>query len=105
MQGQHIGAELIERAALLHAGAPKLGRVEFQKSLQPLKESFRERYRNATRTGILDSLADVDLILLALEIDAYVVSADEGIVTWARKLGAKEIELSTLRRKIEHSGS
>jgi len=78
-------------------------RVEFEKSLQPHKESLRLRYRNATRTGTIDSVADLDLILLSVEEDAALVSADEGVVVWGRKFGAKEIDLAVFGQKIREA--
>ena len=78
-------------------------KVEFEKSLQPHKESLRLRYRNATRTGTIDSVADLDLILLSIEEDAALVSADEGVVVWGRKFGAKEMDLSVFGQKMREA--
>jgi RNA ligase partner protein len=52
-------------------------------------QNLRRNYREALREGIIDSKEDVDLILLAKEIDALLVSVDNGIVMWAEKLGIK----------------
>ena len=59
--------------------------------------SLRRKYREALREGIIDSTEDVELILLAKELGAIVVSADRGVVTWAEKLGIRWIEPSSLR--------
>jgi RNA ligase partner protein len=48
---------------------------------------LRESYRRIMREGMLDSKADVDLLLLAYEIDGILVSADQGVLLWAEKLG------------------
>jgi RNA ligase partner protein len=48
---------------------------------------LRESYRRIMREGVLDSKADVDLLLLAYELDAMLVSADLGVVEWAENLG------------------
>ena len=48
---------------------------------------MRRKYRDALREGILDSKEDVDLLLLAYELDAVLVTADNGAVAWAEKLG------------------
>ncbi len=48
---------------------------------------LREKYREAMRTGILDSKEDLELVLLAKELDATLVSSDEGVVRFARQLG------------------
>jgi len=50
---------------------------------------FRRKYRDALREGIIDSKEDVDLLLLALELDALLVTADRGAITWAEKLGIR----------------
>ena len=57
----------------------------------PSIKNFRERYRNATRFGFIDSLADLDIIMLAMELDGTIVSSDEGLILWARSFGVKEI--------------
>ncbi|MEK6652359.1 MAG: RNA ligase partner protein [Nitrospirota bacterium] len=52
-------------------------------------KDLRRKYREALREGIIDSKEDVDLILLARELDALLVTADQGIIKWAEKLGIK----------------
>ena len=41
------------------------------------------------REGIIDSKEDVDLLLLAMELDAVLITADQGLIKWADKLGIK----------------
>lgn len=62
---------------------------------------LRRKYRVALREGVIDSKEDVDLILLARELNAIVVSADVGIMTWADKLGIRYIESRKLRSIID----
>jgi len=50
---------------------------------------LRERYREALRRGLIDSREDLDVLLLAMELDGIVVTADEGLRIWADKLGVK----------------
>jgi RNA ligase partner protein len=52
-------------------------------------QNLRRNYREALRDGIIDSKEDVDLILLAKELDALLVTVDHGIIKWAEKLGIK----------------
>ena len=52
-------------------------------------QSMRKNYRGALREGILDSKEDVDLILLAKELDALLVTVDNGAIIWADKLGVR----------------
>ncbi len=62
---------------------------------------LRRKYRAALREGIIDSKEDVDLILLARELNAIVVSADIGIMTWADRLGIRYIESRNLRSILD----
>jgi len=59
--------------------------------------NLRRKYRSALREGIIDSKEDVDLILLARELDGILVTADKGIMTWADKLGIRYVESRNLR--------
>lgn len=64
---------------------------------------LREKYREALRVGLIDSKEDVDLILLAYDLQAALVSSDQGVVTWAEKLGIRRISPEGLRRVLEES--
>lgn len=79
----------------------KENRIEFQKAVGKHVTTLRDRYRNATRVKFLDSVADLDLIVLALELNGTVVSADEGVLIWARKFGALEIAPHALKSHLE----
>ena len=63
--------------------------------------NLRKKYRSALREGIIDSKEDVDLILLAKELDGILVTADVGIMTWADKLGIRFVESRNLLGIIE----
>jgi len=54
-----------------------------------LIKGMRKSYREALREGIIDSREDVDLILLAKELDAMLVTVDHGAIKWAEKLGIR----------------
>jgi RNA ligase partner protein len=54
-----------------------------------LIKGMRKNYRDALREGILDSKEDVDLIFLAKELDALLVTVDYGAIKWAEKLGVR----------------
>ena len=62
---------------------------------------FRDKYRSALRYGILDSAPDIDVLLLAKELDAAVVGADEGIEKWAERLGLRFVKASSFPRMIQ----
>ncbi|MEI6327061.1 MAG: RNA ligase partner protein [Candidatus Roizmanbacteria bacterium] len=90
-EGLHIADETLVRAVEAAHAKPALSRIDIQKSLQQPKESLRSRYRNATRTGYLDSSADFGLIMLALHENATLITADEGVALWGQKLGVGEM--------------
>ncbi|MBU0533102.1 RNA ligase partner protein [Candidatus Micrarchaeota archaeon] len=50
---------------------------------------LREKYREAMRSGIIDSKEDFELVLLAKELDATLVSADEGVLKFADQVGCE----------------
>ena len=89
--GLHIADETLIRAVESAHNKPLASRIDIQKSLQQPKESLRSRYRNATRTGYLDSSADFGLIMLALQEKATLITADEGVALWGQKLGVVEM--------------
>ena len=66
---------------------------EDAKQISTLRESFRRMMRE----GMLDSKADVDLLLLAYELNATLVSADEGVLLWAENLGISILPYAQLR--------
>jgi RNA ligase partner protein len=63
---------------------------------------LRDRYREALRQGILDSREDVDVLLLAYELDSVLVSGDEGMRKWADKVGIQIVNARNLRRILEN---
>ncbi len=64
-------------------------------------QKLRRNYRKALREGIVDSKEDFELILLAKELDATIVSADVGILTWAQKMGIKWVDAGNFRDVLE----
>lgn len=71
---------------------------EFAKDNRPDNDmklaKLRDKYRDSMRTGILDSKEDFELVLLAKELDATLVSADEGVLNFANDLGCEWINAS-----------
>ncbi len=59
--------------------------------------ALREQYRDSLRHGIIDSKEDMDVILLAKEVGANVISADEGVNKWADKMGLRVMDNRHLR--------
>jgi RNA ligase partner protein len=50
---------------------------------------LRDEYRDALRQGVLDSREDFDLLILARELEAGVVTEDQGIINWAEDFGLR----------------
>ncbi len=101
-RGMKVAEEEIDQAAKSMIGAQMTaGSVEYQKNLGVVVTKFRERYRHATRFNFLDSVVDLELILLAKELNGALVSADEGVVRWGRLIGVGEISPGQLRSALE----
>jgi RNA ligase partner protein len=62
---------------------------------------LRGRYREALRQGIIDSREDMDVLLLAYELDGILLSADEGLRKWADKVGVMIIRPKHLLQVME----
>ncbi|UXD21423.1 hypothetical protein IPA_04120 [Ignicoccus pacificus DSM 13166] len=63
--------------------------------------NLREKYRESTRKGLLDSVADLEAVMLAYQMSAVLVSNDEGLCKMARKLGVTCIDPLTFVHTIE----
>lgn len=100
-QGLRIGEEEIEKAGRQMVGKNNPSTKDFQIQIGSVVKKFRERYRQATRFGFLDSLADLDLIVLTQELGAFLVSTDEGVLRWGRVFGIKEAPVGVWRSKLE----
>ncbi|NYZ60805.1 RNA ligase partner protein [Candidatus Micrarchaeota archaeon] len=55
---------------------------------------LRDKYRDSMRTGIVDSKEDFEIVLLAYELEAAIVTGDEGIHHLANKVGCEWIDAS-----------
>lgn len=53
---------------------------------------LREKYREATRRGVIDTRVDFDLVILAHELKAELVTNDQGIMKLCEQIGVKYIE-------------
>jgi RNA ligase partner protein len=66
---------------------------------------LREKYRDAMRSGIIDSKEDFELVLLSKELEATLVTSDEGVLKFADQVGCEWLPadkfhaLLTKRRK------
>jgi RNA ligase partner protein len=53
---------------------------------------LRDEYRDELRQGVLDSREDFDLLVLAREMGAGVVTEDQGIISWADDFGLRHLQ-------------
>ncbi|WP_318570767.1 RNA ligase partner protein [Salinigranum marinum] len=68
---------------------------------------LRDEYRTTLRRGVIDSREDFDLLLLARELDAGVVTEDTGIISWADDFGLRYLrgrEFPTLLEEYLRAG-
>ncbi len=100
-RGLTIGDESIQQAGKKMAGKEYAQKKDFEIAIGSVVKNFRDRYRQATRFGFLDSVADLDLIMLAKEQDGVLVTADEGVIRWGRVFGVREISLSVFGEIIK----
>ncbi len=100
-RGMKAAEEEIIRAADQFMGKEVLSKKDFQIATGKIVTKFRERFRTATRTGMIDSLADIDLIMLARETGAILVSSDEGVITWGRRMGVREQGAAAFGRDVQ----
>ncbi len=101
-KGMRIGENSIYETASEVYKAPKIDKNsndndndddnKLHNTLSKTINSFRNKYRSALRTGTLDSTPDLDVLLLAKELDAAVVASDEGIEKWAQRLGLRFVK-------------
>jgi RNA ligase partner protein len=70
---------------------PQDGDVEEMTEVDEVISDLRSEYRSALRQGVLDSREDFDLLILARELDACVVTEDQGIINWASDFGLRHL--------------
>lgn len=100
-RGMTVAEEEIQNAGREMMGKNELSKMDFQIAVGKAVKGFRDRYRQATRLGFLDSVADLDLIMLTKETNGYLVSADEGVVKWGRVIGVKEMPVHVFGTKMQ----
>ncbi|MCG2829152.1 RNA ligase partner protein [Methanothermobacter sp. K4] len=64
-------------------------------------KDLRKKYRSALRKGTLDSAPDLDVLLLAKELGAGVVAADDGIRVWAERLGLRFLNATSFPKMLK----
>jgi hypothetical protein len=67
------------------------GADEYITEADRVLSDMRDKYRRALRQGVLDSREDFDLLVLARELDAGVVTEDRGVISWADEFGLRYV--------------
>ena len=97
-KGLRVAETVVKRVARECAGRD-------EKCVGEAVRGLRERYREATRKGLVDSVEDLDTVLLALELKAIVVTSDAGIRRLSEQLGLIVVDpedfVHMLRRMID----
>ncbi|MFD1586805.1 RNA ligase partner protein [Halorientalis brevis] len=65
---------------------------EYMTEVDAVISDLRDEYRKTLRQGVLDSREDFDLLVLARELDAGVVTEDQGIINWAEDFGLRYLK-------------
>lgn len=99
-RGLRIAEEAVVDGAKKMTGRGGFNKIEFEKGIGGTVKNLRERYRNATRVNFLDSVADLDLIVLTKETNGFLVSSDEGVIRWGRTFGVREVSPSLFRERL-----
>ncbi|MFB6180929.1 MAG: RNA ligase partner protein [Candidatus Nanohalobium sp.] len=84
---------------------------ELEDTEEPEKEHYtaedvvisdlRDKYKETMRKGILDSREDLDMILLARELDATLVTEDKGVIEWSEDFGISYVKGRNLPKVLE----
>ena len=88
-RGLRVSEEAVRRAET--AMDEPLEDHEYKTEVDAVIADLRQKYRSALRTGVLDSREDFDLLILARELEAGVVTEDRGIIGWTEDFGLRYI--------------
>ena len=98
-KGRRIAEEFIWESSATTAKIEEKDKIQVE--IGNLVNRFREKYRNALRQGILDSTPDLDVLLLAKELEAGVVSSDAGIKKWSERMGLRFVDAMKFPRMLK----
>jgi RNA ligase partner protein len=82
-------SEKAVRKAENHQEAEVESEHEYMSQVDRVISDLRDEYRRTLRQGVLDSREDFDLLVLARELEAGVVTEDTGIINWAEDFGLR----------------
>jgi RNA ligase partner protein len=90
-RGLRVSEEALREVQQLDPEKLAAGDDEYMTEADRVLSSMRDKYRRALRQGVLDSREDFDLLVLARELDAGVVTEDRGVVSWADEFGLRYV--------------
>jgi len=95
-RGLRVSEEAIRQVeqldpAELHSDPESEEPSEYMTEADRVLSDLRDKYRSALRQGVLDSREDFDLLILARELEAGVVTEDRGIISWADEFGLRYV--------------
>jgi RNA ligase partner protein len=82
-------SEKAVRKAENHQEAEVESEHEYMSQVDRVISDLRDEYRRTLQQGVLDSREDFDLLVLARELEAGVVTEDTGIINWAEDFGLR----------------
>ncbi|MFC6938718.1 RNA ligase partner protein [Salinirubellus sp. GCM10025818] len=85
-RGLRVSEKAVRKAEESRSDGPENGEIT---AVDRVISDLREEYRSTLRRGVLDSREDFDLLILARELDAGVVTEDTGIINWAEDFGLR----------------
>ncbi len=98
-KGLRVAEDMVRKT--IRRGYEARAENELDEILAESIHDLREKYREATRKGIVDTDVDLDIIILALELGAEVVTNDEGIMKMCRELGVRYIDPISFINRLE----
>ncbi len=92
-KGLRVAEDSVRRAARMgYDKGLKKDRQGLDNLIAESIHELREKYREATRKGVIDTRVDFDLVILAHELKAELVTNDQGIMKLCDQIGVKYIE-------------
>jgi hypothetical protein len=98
-RGLRVAEEAVREAGAIDEET--LEEHEYMTDVDEVVSELRDKYRQALRQGVLDSREDFDLLVLATELDAGVVTEDQGIIGWAESFGLRYLKGSDFPPLLE----
>ncbi len=111
-KGLRVAEESVRKTARTFAKTGSDRSRGFEKSrvdklVGDIIHDLREKYREATRKGVVDTVVDFDAVMLAVELRATMVTNDEGIKRLCEDLGIIVVDpltfLEMLKRFQEYA--